>query len=170
MAADRRNSPRMRWLTDLLLSLGPPLLHLPQVPLLVTLQPMLPPELVHALIQLGETMEEFRRKFRAQKDRVRYVQRLEERRAQVRGKVSPSPYIILGTFSQSSSILGWKFGGAIVEQGYKEGEHFRYTQNMQKLQYRSHLLWKAKFHNENTLASKTGNPLFWCFPKPKFCL
>ena len=61
---------------------------------------------VRCLNQMGETMEQFRRKLRAQKDRVRYVQHLEERRAPVRGKVSPSHHIILGTFWQSSSILG----------------------------------------------------------------
>ena len=60
---------------------------------------------IRCLAQLGESMKEFKRKFQLQQHRARYKQRPEERRAQVRGKVSLSPHIILGTFGQSSSIL-----------------------------------------------------------------
>ena len=47
---------------------------------------------VRCLSQLGESMEEFRRKFRAEKDRVRYGQRLEEMRAKKQQKVSESSH------------------------------------------------------------------------------
>ena len=60
---------------------------------------------VRCLGQLGETMQEFKKKFQLQQQRARYKQRPEERRAQARAKVSQPPRLILGTFGQSSSIL-----------------------------------------------------------------
>ena len=68
------------------------------------------------LARLGETMEEYKRKHKLQQKHLRYLEQGEERWTQAWQQVSHSPHIILGTFGQSSSILGQKFGGAIVEQ------------------------------------------------------
>ena len=53
---------------------------------------------VRCLDQLGQSIEEFKRKFQLRRKRERYQHHPEEKRAQVRGKVSQSPHIILGTF------------------------------------------------------------------------
>ena len=53
---------------------------------------------VRCLDQLGQSIEEFKRKFQLRRKRARYQHHPEEKRAQVRGKVSQSPHIILGTF------------------------------------------------------------------------
>ena len=57
---------------------------------------------VQCLEQLGESLEEFRRKHKLQQKHLRYLEQAEERRAQARQQVTHSPHLILGTFGQSS--------------------------------------------------------------------
>ena len=53
---------------------------------------------VRCLEQLGETVEEFRRKHKLHQKHLRYLEQAEERRAQARQQVRHSPHIILGAF------------------------------------------------------------------------
>ena len=53
---------------------------------------------VRCLARLGETMTQFKKKFRADQGKMRYRQRLEEMRVQARHKVSESPHLILWSF------------------------------------------------------------------------
>ena len=52
----------------------------------------------HVVVRCLDQLEEFKRKFQLRRKRERYQHHPEEKRAQVRGKVSQSPHIILGTF------------------------------------------------------------------------